>query len=152
MGGPTEEWREQRVLGRDVYPKQTQAQCAEGNKMYDEIWVIYRISQPITSKINQGQYWRVGAYRISDDTYYEATVDNTCINFPTWEPIVNNQGPLGVYKGLFATDRETKYGVPVFSADSDPILEYECNEVPDLIKSLRREHSNQFASLFGDGD
>lgn len=122
----------------------------------DEEWVIYRVSKSKPSIINNGVYWRIGAYRINDNQFYDATIDSTCINFPTWEPIVNNQGPLGVYKGLFAVDRVNKAGAPVVSADSNPVLEYECSETPKLIKKLQEQFNNPqanlYASLFGDGD
>jgi hypothetical protein len=122
----------------------------------EEEWVIYKVSKTLTSILNNGEYWRVFAYRISNDTYYEATVDNTCINFHNWFPIVANQGPLGVYKGLYASDRTTKHGAPVFTADSDPVLVTECDNTPELLKKLRSTYNDPqvmlHASLFGDGD
>jgi len=80
--------------------------------------LIDRQQQP--SRLNGTTMWRLTFYCVDDGTYHEMTVDNSYANFKKqgWDHVVTDPRPWGVYRDLKRTNRQTKRGVAVVSADS----------------------------------
>jgi hypothetical protein len=51
---------------------------------------------------------------------YECSVDPDMDNWKLWRDYLTKQNPLGIYSNLKETQRKSKAGVPIISADSHP--------------------------------
>lgn len=83
------------------------------------------------SIINHCPMYRITWYDVDTGTVYETTVDESYNNFAKngWEYLVNQANPFGAYENLKVSNKTTKLGIPVISADSRP----------QMIMSLRDE-------------
>ena len=91
------------------------------------------------SQLNGGSYWRLTFQSLDDGTTHEMTVDPTYSNFKRsgWNQVVQDEYPYGVYTGLKRTDRQTKSGVPVVSADGRARIVYRCANDQELAELVR---------------
>jgi len=101
--------------------------------------------------------WRLTFYCIDDGTEWEMTCDNTFKNFKRsgWDRVCHADDSWGVYSALKRTDRKTREGTPVLSADSKAQLIYRCVDQAEALKlieaDLELRTPNQFGQLFDSG-
>lgn len=69
---------------------------------------------------NGVDYWRLTFQAIDNNEVVEMTVDSTYKNFERsgWKHVVRHPCPWGVYQGLRKTQRKTRSGIPVVTADT----------------------------------
>ena len=79
--------------------------------------------------------WRLTFQTVNSNEVVEMTVDPTYRNFyrQGWDHVVRDPNPWGVYQGLRRTDRKTRQGVPVVTADSAPELIYRCEDLDQAL-------------------
>ena len=100
--------------------------------------------------------WRLTFYCIDDGTEWEMTCDNTYKNFKSrgWDRVCHADDSYGVYSELKRTDRKTRDGIPIVSADSRAKLVYRCvdqDEAFQLIEAdLELKAPTNFRELFND--
>ena len=72
------------------------------------------------SRQNSVTMRRLTFYCLTDQTYHEMTVDSSYSNFKRsgWNLVVTDKRPWGVYRDLRRTERKTKRGLNVVTADS----------------------------------
>ena len=115
--------------------------------------LIDRQQQP---SVNGGSMWRLTFYCVDDGTYHEMTVASNYDNFRKqgWDHVVKDDCPWGVYRDLTRTDRKTRRGMSVVSADSRAkcTMELESQDLAlDLVQvdqDQRRGRGNTFGDLF----
>ena len=95
--------------------------------------------------------WRLTFYCIDDGTVWEMTVDATYRNFRKkgWDHVVESDCPWAVYGNLKRTERKTREGVGVVSADSLAEVIYRCTDQQqalDLVQAA--EDLNQQRTTF----
>jgi hypothetical protein len=101
--------------------------------------------------------WRLTFYCIDDGTEWEMTCDNTFKNFKRsgWDQVCHSDDSWGVYSALKRTDRRTKEGTPVLSADSRALLVYRCVDQAEALRLIEADLNlrtpNQFGQLFDSG-
>jgi hypothetical protein len=101
--------------------------------------------------------WRLTFYCIDDGTEWEMTCDNTFKNFKRsgWDRVCHADDSWGVYSALKRTDRRTREGTPVLSADSRAQLIYRCVDQAEALRlieaDLELRTPNQFGQLFDSG-
>ena len=85
--------------------------------------------------------WRLTFYSIDDGTEWEMTCDNTYRNFKRsgWESVCLNDDSYGVYSDLKRTDRRTREGVAIVSADSRARLVYRCRDQAEAFKLIEAD-------------
>jgi hypothetical protein len=88
----------------------------KGNEM--EYLLVDIKQQP--SRLNLVTMWRLTFYCLDDGTVWEMTCDSSYKNFKRqgWEQTVTDPNPFATYLDLKRTDRVTKEGIGVVSADS----------------------------------
>lgn len=93
-------------------------------------------------------FWRFTFYCLADGLFYETTVDETYRNFQRsgWEDLTRDN-PYGVYEGLTRTQRITKQGMPVITADSSPRSIAKCQ---DFNEAMRIVCANENIDFPGD--
>ena len=99
--------------------------------------------------------WRLTFQGFISNDIVEMTVDNTYRNFRRsgWEHVVKNACPWGVYNTLQRTDKITRRGVTVVSADSPAEIIYRCADHAEALAlaeaSLRHNSPvERFEQLF----
>lgn len=107
------------------------------------------------SKLNGGFMYRITWYCVEDGTYWESTVDSAYNNFKRngWDLLVQEACPWGSYQGLARTDRVTRQGVGVVSADSRPAVKVRLEDQKQAVDLAEldlalRTRRNQFGELF----
>jgi hypothetical protein len=90
--------------------------------------------------------WRLTFYCLDDGVISEMTVDSSYRNFRQqgWDHVTESANPWGVYSGLAQTDRLTRQGVPVVTADGTAELIYRCedrNQALQLVKACEHENN-----------
>jgi hypothetical protein len=73
------------------------------------------------SRLNPGsQAWVLTFYCLSDGTFWEMTVDSSYANYRRsgWRQVVQDPAPWGIYHNLRRTDRRSRTGMPIVTADS----------------------------------
>jgi len=109
-------------------------------------------SQP--SRLNSVTMWRLTFYCLDDGVISEMTVDSSYRNFRRngWDHVVESDSPWGVYSGLTRTDRVTREGVPVLTADGAAELIYRCEDRNQALKLVEVNENERnpsiYASLF----
>lgn len=102
-------------------------------------------------------FWRFTFYCLADGLFYETTVDNTYDNFRKsgWDHLAEDQSPYGIYTGLTRTQRTTREGFPVITADSRPRLTSRCEDYDEAMKIVCEHQGvsfpgsrNQYQELF----
>ena len=85
--------------------------------------------------------WRLTFYCIDDGTEWEMTCDNTYKNFKRsgWDQVCHNDDSYGVYSDLKRTDRRTREGVAIVSADSRARLVYRCRDQAEAFKLIEAD-------------
>ena len=107
---------------------------------------------------NNTTMWRLTFYCIDDGTEWEMTCDNTFKNFKRsgWDRVCHSDDSWGVYSALKRTDRKTKEGTPVLSADSRAQLIYRCVDQAEALRLIEADLNlrtpNQFGQLFEAGN
>jgi len=102
--------------------------------------------------------WRLTFYCIDDGTEWEMTCDNTFKNFKRsgWDQVCHSDDSWGVYSDLKRTDRRTREGAAVASADSRARLVYRCEDQAEALRLIEADlilqTPNQFGQLFRPGD
>jgi len=112
------------------------------------------------SQLNGGRFWRLTFQSLDDGTTWEMTVDPAYNNFKRsgWDHVVADPYPYGIYTGLKRTQKQTRQGRPVVSADGSARLVYRCANDEELaqiveanIRSFERP-ATQFGQLFDAGN
>jgi hypothetical protein len=83
--------------------------------------LVDRTSKPGKNGVTM---WRFTFYNLDDGTYWECTADATYKNWRRggWDLLSQDPCPWGVYNNLHRTQRTTKSGLGVVSADYHPQL------------------------------
>jgi hypothetical protein len=107
-------------------------------------YILVNIEESI-SHLNGGRYWRLTFVSLEDGTTHEMTVDPAYTNFKRsgWNHVVEDAYPYGVYTGLRRTQKTTKSGVPVVSADGKARIVYRCADDAELVR-LVEANAKQF--------
>ena len=99
--------------------------------------------------------WQLTWYDLNTGSLAEMSVDSSYRNFRAagWDHLVVSQCPWGVYEGLLTTDRHTRTGIPVLSADSVYSLIYRCKDHQEALKLVEldqqeRTEPNHFNNLY----
>jgi hypothetical protein len=115
--------------------------------------LIERTEQP--SALNGGRMWRLTFYCVDDGTYHEMTVDPNYTNFKRagWDHVVRDANPWGVYRDLKRTDRRTRSGMAVVSADSRAKCTFELADQTEALNLVQldqdqRRGVNSYSDLF----
>jgi hypothetical protein len=103
-------------------------------------------SQP--SRLNSVTMWRLTFYSLEDGQVYEMTVDSSYRNFRRngWDHVVESDTPWGVYSGMRRTDRVTREGIPVVTADGTAELIYRCESRAEALELMAADHRERTAS------
>jgi hypothetical protein len=96
--------------------------------------------------------WRLTFYCIDDGTEWEMTCDNTYKNFRRngWDHVCTADDSWGVYSNLRRTDRKTKSGVPIVSADSRACLVYRCRDQAQALQLIEADLNTRTPNTFQD--
>lgn len=96
--------------------------------------------------------WRLTFYCIDDGTEWEMTCDNTYKNFRRagWDRVCHNSDSYGVYSDLRRTDRKTREGVPIVSADSRAKLIYRCADQEEAFALIEADLNTRTPTNFQD--
>jgi hypothetical protein len=129
----------------------------KGTHMSNE-YILVNIEQS-RSRLNGGDFWRLTFQSLDDGLTYEMTVDPAYTNFKRsgWNQVVQDEYPYGVYAGLRRTDKRTRTGVPVVSADGRAQIIYRCENDLELAALVQantesfRQPSNTFGQVFDRG-
>ena len=102
-----------------------------------EYILIDQTEQP--SHLNGGTMWRLTFYCIDDHTVHEMTVDSSYRNFARsgWNHVVRDPNPWGVYSNLKRTDRTTRTGTQVVTADSAARIVYRCESHEEALALMQ---------------
>jgi hypothetical protein len=95
--------------------------------MSNEYYILIdRQEQP--SRLNAVTMWRLTFQGLMSNRIVEMTVDRSYRNFHRsgWDHVVTASSPWGVYNTLRLTEKTTRRGVPVVSADSAAEIIYRC--------------------------
>jgi hypothetical protein len=94
--------------------------------------------------------WRLSFYCIDDGTEWEMTCDSTYRNFKRsgWNQVCTADDSYGVYSDLKRTDRKTREGVPIVSADSRAKLVYRCRDQQEAFKLIEADLDTRTPSNF----
>lgn len=119
-----------------------------------EYILIDLVQQP--SRLNGVRMWRLTFYCLDDGTVHEMTVDSSYDNFRRkgWDHVVTDPRPYGVYRDLKRTDRQTRSGLQVVSADSRAkcIVELEDQETAlqlmEIDQFMTSKNHNNFHVMF----
>ena len=101
--------------------------------------------------------WRLTFYCVQDGTEWEMLCDNTYDNFNRsgWKDVCHNDDSWGVYEDLKRTDRRTRAGVPIVSADSKAKLFWRCTDQAEALAlvalDLETRANTNFKELFTAG-
>lgn len=122
-------------------------------------YILVDIAESV-SHLNGGRYWRLTFVSLDDGTRHEMTVDPAYTNFKRsgWNHIVADPYPFGCYTGLKRTQKTTKAGVPVVSADGRARIVYRCKndeELAGLVQALAESFEqpvNTYGQLFDAGN
>ena len=95
--------------------------------------------------------WRLTFYCIDDGTEWEMTCDNTYKNFKRsgWDQVCHNDDSYGVYSNLKRTDRRTREGVAIVSADSRAQLVYRCCDQAEALQLIEADLNLRTPTNFG---
>jgi hypothetical protein len=76
------------------------------------------------------------------------TVDSSYRNFRRngWDHVVESNSPWGVYSGLTRTDRVTREGIPVVTADGTAELIYRCEGRDQALELMAADHHQRTAT------
>ena len=98
-------------------------------------YILVNIEQG-RSQLNGGEFWRLTFQSLDDGLVYEMTVDPAYNNFRRsgWNQIVTDEYPYGVYTGLKRTQKQTRRGVPIVSADGPARIIYRCANDQELAR------------------
>lgn len=120
--------------------------------MNDEYILIDITEQPGKNGVTM---WRLTFQCVGDNAVVEMTVDPTYRNFHKsgWNHVVRHACPWGVYHGLRRTQRHTRQGTQVVSADSLADLIHRCEsheQALDLAQACVNHNSpgDRFGQLF----
>lgn len=98
--------------------------------------------------------WRFTWYSLEDGQLWETTVDDSYRNWRRchWAHIASEPDPWGCYTGLTRTQRTTRTGLPVITADSRPRLDMRldwdtCLQVIEQ-DQINRSGQAQYHNLF----
>ena len=89
--------------------------------------------------------WRLTFYSLEDGHIYQMTVDSSYRNFRRngWDHVVESNSPWGVYSGLTRTDRVTREGIPVVTADGAAELIYRCEGADQALELVAVDHAQR---------
>ena len=80
--------------------------------------------EDLHSHLNLGRYYRIEWLDVHACTLLTTAVDSQYNNYRHWRTIVEQATiPYGIYSNLIGTDKQTRGGLPVISADSQPHLQ-----------------------------
>lgn len=74
------------------------------------------------SHLNTGHYIKFTFFEVETGELLECSVDSTYKNWKHWQDIINDSDPIGIYHNLIVTNKRTKAGLKIVSADSYPQL------------------------------
>ena len=83
------------------------------------LFILAKIESRHSHK-NGGDYWLLTWIDTEQARILETSVDPQYDNYKNWAPIINNKKPLGIYDNLKLSQRTTKNGTAIISADSLP--------------------------------
>ena len=97
-------------------------------------------------------FWRLTFYCIDDGTEWEMTCDNTYKNFRRsgWDKVCASDDSYGVYSDLKRTDRKTKDGVSIVTADSRAKLIYRCADQEEAFKLIEADLNTRAPTNYQD--
>lgn len=115
--------------------------------------LVDRTSKPGKNGVTM---WRFTFYNLEDGTYWESTADASYKNWrrAQWDLMSQNPNPWGVYNNLHRTQRKTKSGFGVVSADYAPQLLHRLDDQQQALElaALNEEElhppANNFRELF----
>jgi hypothetical protein len=120
----------------------------------NEYYILIDLNEQ-PSHLNGVTMWRLTFQGLMSNDIVEMTVDNSYRNFHRsgWDHVVKNGCPWGIYNTLQRTDKTTRRGITVVSADSPAEIIYRCAnhaEVLALAEASLRHNSPQqrFETLF----
>lgn len=123
----------------------------KGNEM--EYILIDIRKQP--SKMNLVPMYRLTFYCLDDGTVWEMTCDSSYKNFKQqgWDQVVNDVNPFATYLDLKRTNRTTKEGITVVSADSKSRVGFRFDDQEQAIQVMEkdmdnRKRKNNYGDLF----
>lgn len=107
-----------------------------------EYILVERTSQ--RSVQNGVTMWRLTFYCIQDGAVLEMTVDPTYRNFrgQGWDHVVESDQPWGVYTGLRRTQRHTRAGSAVLTADRAAELIYRCRDQLEAVELMQANEAD----------
>lgn len=96
------------------------------------------------SHLNNCKMWRMTWIDLKDGSIWETTVDESFRNFHNkgWDVLVNNPNPYGIYLGLRKSQRTSKQGYGILTADSRPDMLVQCDDQDmacDIVIRLKEE-------------
>jgi hypothetical protein len=96
--------------------------------------------------------WRLTFYCIDDGTEWEMTCDNTYKNFRKsgWDHVCTSDDSYGVYKDLRRSDRKTRSGVPILTADSPAKIVYRCADQQEAFQLIEADLDGRGPNTFRD--
>ena len=116
-----------------------------------EYVLVEQLEQPGRNAVTM---WRLTFYCIDDGTLWEMTVDPTYDNFKRsgWDRVVRDPDSYGVYQDLKRTQRCTREGTPIVTADSPARIIYRCQDREEALRLVRAAETpgapNRFRELF----
>ena len=96
------------------------------------------------SHLNNCKMWRMTWIDLKDGSIWETTVDESFRNFHSkgWDVLVNNPNPYGIYLGLRKSQRTSRQGYGILTADSRPDMLVQCDDQDmacDIVIRLKEE-------------
>ena len=88
------------------------------------------------SPINTGMFIEYTFFDVDTGDLLVTNIDSNYRNFNNWYTIVNNPEPWGIYSNLVVTNKRTKKGLKIVSADSYPQLE-ELATIDQIIELIK---------------
>lgn len=84
-------------------------------------------------------------YGLEDGQLWEMTTDSGFRNWRRngWNLLVEDPEPWGVYQGLRRTQRRTREGMPIITADSRPGLVYRCRDRAEALELVRWDQAQR---------
>ena len=100
----------------------------------NEYYILIDIQEQ-PSHLNGVTMWRLTFQGFISNRIVEMTVDNSYRNFHRsgWDQVVKATCPWGVYNTLQCTDKTTRKGIRVVTADSPAEIIYRCRDHAEVL-------------------
>ena len=102
--------------------------------------------------MNGTTVWRLTFYCIDDGTEWEMLCDSSYKNFKRsgWDHVCKSDDSYGVYSNLKRTNRKTRAGIPIVSADSRAQLIYRCRDQDEALELVAADLDGRTPTNFLD--